>query len=135
MTPYTLEQLLGALRAGLAEADRLGSPSGVCLVDDGGHVLLHARQPAAPVAAADSALAKARTAVWLGVDTGGLPATSPVVPALTAGVPWPVAIFPGGLVLRGDGRIVGAVGVGGSTDPGDDAAVARAVAASLPGTG
>ncbi len=80
MTPFTFQQLLHALNAAVAEADRRHSPSGICLVDDGGHVLLHARQPDAPVAAADSALSKARTAVWLGADTGALPPTLPSSP-------------------------------------------------------
>ncbi len=131
MTPYTTSELLNALKNALAVADEGGGTFGICIVDDGGHVLLHLRQPDATVAAADSALTKARTAVWLGSDTGALPATSPVVPALAAGVPWPLAIFPGGLVLRQQGRVVGAVGVGGSTDPDRDAAVARAVQVTL----
>lgn len=131
MTPYTADQLIDALRAALAEGVRVGGAYGVCLVDDGGHVLLHARQPEATVAAADSALTKARTAVWLGADTGGLPAGSPVVPALAAGMPWPLAVFPGGLVLRTGGRVVGGVGVGGSVDPAQDVAVARAAVTAL----
>jgi uncharacterized protein GlcG (DUF336 family) len=130
MTPFTLPQLIAAARAGLDEAEQRGLPSGLCLVDDGGHVLVQVRHPDAPVGAGDSAVSKARTAVWLGLDTGGLPPTSPVVPAMTSGVPWPVAVFPGGLVLRQHGRIVGAVGVGGSTDPADDVAVAVARAAA-----
>lgn len=126
MTPYTTQQLLAALDTALDVADRHGATFGICFVDDGGHVLLHARQPRATVAAADSALTKARTAVWLGADTGTLPPVSPLVPALTAGVPWPVAVFPGGLALRDGDRVVGAVGVGGSPDPTRDLAVARA---------
>ncbi|GAA1979442.1 heme-binding protein [Terrabacter lapilli] len=131
MTPFTLQQLVAAARAGLDEAEQRGVPSGLCLVDDGGHVLVQLRHPDAPVGAGDSALTKARTAAWLGFDTGALPPTSPVVPAMTSGVPWSVAVFPGGLVLRQHGRIVGAVGVGGSTDPSDDVAAARAAAALL----
>ncbi len=53
---------------------------------------------------------------------------------MTAGVSWPVAVFPGGLVLRQHGRIVGAVGVGGSTDPSHDAAIAAVAADQLSGT-
>ncbi|HEY6744226.1 MAG TPA: heme-binding protein [Mycobacteriales bacterium] len=133
MTPYGTPQLLDALQAALAEAERLGGSYGICLVDDGGHVLLHVRQPEATVAAADSALTKARTAAWIGADTGVLPPTASVVPALAAGVPWPLAVFAGGLVLRAGGRIVGGVGVGGSTDPAQDLAVARAAHAVLAG--
>jgi uncharacterized protein GlcG (DUF336 family) len=131
VTPYDTDQLIAALRAAHDEADRRHSPSGICIVDDGGHVLLHARHPDAPLAAADSALSKARTAVWLGADTGGLPAESPVVPALTAAVPWPVNVFPGGLVLRQGRRVVGAVGVGGHPDPSVDRAIAETAHAVL----
>ncbi|MCI4066647.1 heme-binding protein [Micromonospora sp. R77] len=131
MTPYSTTQLLAALDDALAVADQRGGAFSVCFVDDGGHVLLHVRQPAATIGAADSALSKARTAVWLGSDTGALPPTAPVIPALVAGVPWPLAVFPGGLVLRHGGAVAGAVGVGGSVDPADDAAVAAAAYARL----
>lgn len=131
MTPYTTADLLDAAAAGLRAGDRLHASFAVCITDDGGHVLLHLRPPGATVAAADSALSKARTAVWLGADTGAVPPGAPVVPALTAGVAWPVNVFPGGRVLRRDDTVLGAVGVGGSTDPAEDAAVADAVMAAL----
>ncbi len=59
------------------------------------------------------------------------PTAATPVPALAAGVPWSLAVFSGGLVLRHQGRVVGAVGVGGSTDPARDAAVAGAVQENL----
>jgi uncharacterized protein GlcG (DUF336 family) len=125
MTPYTTTQLLTALDDALTAADQRGGTFSICFVDDGGHILLHVRQPGATVGAADSALSKARTAVWLGSDTGRVPPTAPMIPALAAGVPWPLAVFSGGLLLRDHhGAIGGAVGVGGSFDPADDAAVA-----------
>ncbi|GHJ54196.1 PduO protein [Nonomuraea sp. TT08I-71] len=126
MTPYTTAQLMTALDDALRVAEERGGTFSICVVDDGGHVLLHLRQPGATVGAADSALSKARTAVWLGTDTGGLPPTAPMIPALTAGVPWPLAVFPGGLLLRHQSTIAGAIGVGGSVDPTDDVAVATA---------
>ncbi|SCF45699.1 GlcG/HbpS family heme-binding protein [Micromonospora mirobrigensis] len=134
MTPYTTDQLLTALDEALTAADQRGGTFSICFVDDGGHVLLHVRQPGATVGAADSALSKARTAVWLGGDTGALPPTAPVIPALAAGVPWPLAVFPGGLLLRHHGTIAGAIGVGGSVDPANDAAVATAAHTRLAAT-
>jgi uncharacterized protein GlcG (DUF336 family) len=135
MTPFSTTDLLAAAEKALAGRratdDRPSGGFAICITDDGGHVLLHLRQPSATVAAADSALSKARTAVWLGADTGGVPAGAPVIAALTAGVPWPVNVFPGGRVLRHGGTVVGGVGVGGSNDPADDAAVADAAHAVL----
>jgi uncharacterized protein GlcG (DUF336 family) len=96
-----------------------------CVVDAGGHVLGLLRAVDATVAAAHSAETKARTAVWLGADTGALPPTSPAVPAMVSGLPFPVNVFEGGLLLRRHGLVVGALGVAGSPVPGHDLAVAR----------
>lgn len=45
MTPFTGAQLLDALQVAIDEADRRSSPSAICLVDDGGHVLVYMRHP------------------------------------------------------------------------------------------
>ncbi len=77
MTPYSIDQLITALNAGLSTAAELNSPSGICIVDDGGHVLLHARHPQAPVAAADSALAKAKQLSGYTPTPGAFPLPHP----------------------------------------------------------
>lgn len=132
MTPLAASELLDALTTGLAAAARFESEAfAICIVDGGGHVLGSVRDPAAAISAGHSAETKARTAIYLLADTGGMPATSPIIPAMAAGLPAPVNFFEGGLLLRRNGVAVGAVGVGGSTTPGHDLAVARAVRAAL----
>jgi uncharacterized protein GlcG (DUF336 family) len=126
MTPFNTQQLLAALDAAMTEGHSLHGAFAICVVDDGGHPIAQLRHPDATVAATDSALSKARTAIWLGADTGGVPATAPIVPALVSGLPWPVNLFPGGRVLRDGARRIGAIGVGGSTNPADDTQVATA---------
>ena len=101
----------------------------VSIVDDGGHVLLQLRHPRATIASGDSPFAKARTAVRLGVDAGARPPTSPLVPAFVAGVPWPFAVFPGGLVRRNSASQI--VDAGESVDPTEDTGVATAARAAL----
>jgi uncharacterized protein GlcG (DUF336 family) len=83
------------------------------------------------VSAGHSAKTKARTAVYLRADTGGVPPDSPYVPAITSGLPYPVNVFPGGLLVRDGNRVIGAVGAGGSPDPAHDLAVGRAALAAL----
>ncbi|MCD0483645.1 heme-binding protein [Streptacidiphilus sp. ASG 303] len=126
MNRLTDDDVTRALAAAREAADGLPHSFATCVVDAGGHVLGLLRDTAAAVAAAHSAESKARTAVHLLADTGALPPTSPLVPALVSGLPHPVNVFPGGLLLRRGGEVVGAVGVGGSPDAGDDLAVARA---------
>ncbi len=116
------------LAAALTIAGTLpGRHFAVCIVDPGGHVLGLQRHTAAAVSAAHSAESKARTAIYLRTDTGGVPPTSPLIPALTSGLPYPVNMFAGGLLIQRNGHIIGAVGVGGSPDPRDDMTVATAV--------
>jgi len=60
---------------------------------------------------------------------GAHPPTSPLVPAFVGGVPWPFAVFPGGLVLRNSASQI--VDAGESVDPTEDTGVATAARAAL----
>lgn len=131
MTTMTNEDVQAALTAGLAAGGDLPGYFAICVVDSGGHVVGLLRDTAAAVSAGDSAETKARTAVYLHTDTGGIPPTSPMIPALTAGVPYPLNMFAGGLVIRRNGTVIGAVGAAGSPDPSQDLLVARAAFAAL----
>ena len=132
MNTLTSTQLLQALTAGLSASDQItGQAFGICIVDAGGHVVAALREPEAAISAAHSAESKARTAIYLRADTGAMPPTSPIVPAMTAGLPYPINFFDGGLVIRRNSDAIGAIGVGGSTAPGDDLTVAQAVAHAI----
>lgn len=132
MTALNNDDITRGLAAARNASEQLsGRYFAVCIVDPGGHILGLQRDTAAAIAAADSATSKARTAVYLQTDTGGLPPTSPLVPALTSGLPYPVNVFTGGLLIHRDGQLIAAVGVGGSPDPADDTTIATAVRTAL----
>jgi len=136
MSALTSTQLLEALTAGLNASEQIDEQAfGICIVDAGGHVLASLREPLAAISAAHSAESKARTAIYLRADTGAMPPTSPIIPAMTAGLPYPINFFDGGLVIWRAGEGIGAVGVGGSGAPGDDLAVAQAVKAAIEAAG
>ena len=119
--------ILTALKAAQTSAADSGHHYATCVVDSGGHILGLIRDTGAAISAAHSAETKARTAIYLQTDTGGLPPDSPFIPAMTAGLPYPVNMFAGGMLLLRGGVVVGAVGVGGSPNPGDDLYLAEAV--------
>lgn len=135
MTELTTDVVQRALAASLKAAEGFpGRFFAACIVDAGGHVLGSLRHHEAAVAAGHSAETKARTALYLRADTGGIAPDSPYVPAMTSGLPYPVNVFPGGLLVLHDHRALGAVGVGGSSDPTQDLAVARAALAAIEGS-
>lgn len=132
MDALTDQDITHALAAALDAAESVAGRSfAVCIVDPGGHLIGLHRHTGAAISAAHSAESKARTAVYLQADTGALPPTSPLIPATTSGLPYPVNMFAGGLLVRRNGHIVGAVGVGGSPDPLDDMAIATAMRNTL----
>ncbi|MCD2188793.1 GlcG/HbpS family heme-binding protein [Actinomycetospora soli] len=127
MPGLTLADARAALDAGLAEADAIGQPMNVAVVDDGGHLLAFARQDGAIRASIDIAQRKARTSILMEAPTAAL--MSLVQPGAelygleqTAGG---MVIFGGGVPVYRDGVLVGAVGVSaGSVD--QDVQVAEA---------
>lgn len=119
---------LVALQTARQAAARVGLRATVAVCDAGGHLLLLHRDPQALLASLESAQSKARTAVYFGVESRQLPAQAPITPALLAAASVPLAFLPGGIPLRDrEGRLRGAVGVGGGT-PEQDQAVAEAAA-------
>ncbi len=134
MNAPTNEDITQGLATALSAAEALtGRHFAVCIVDPGGHVLGLQRHAAAAISAAHSAETKARAAMYLQADTGALPPTSPLIPAMTSGLPYPVNMFAGGLLIHRGGQIIAAVGVGGSPNPQDDMTVATAVRTAIQG--
>ncbi|GLZ54174.1 heme-binding protein [Actinomycetospora sp. NBRC 106378] len=132
MPGLTLADARAALDAGLAEADAIGQPMNVAVVDDGGHLLAFARQDGAIRASIDIAQRKARTSILMEAPTAALmPLVQPGAELYgleqTAGG---MVIFGGGVPVYRDGVLVGAVGVSaGSVE--QDVRVAEAAVAAL----
>ncbi len=115
--------------AAAAEAARLNAPGGaIAVVDDGGHVLYLERLDNTFPAAADIAIAKARTAVLFRRPTKVL--EDAIVGGRTTLLNVADAPLQGGVPLVVDGVVVGAVGVSGAASADQDEAIARAAAQS-----
>ena len=132
-TTLTYAGARSVLEAGLAHATRLGVPVNVAVADRSGHLLAFARMDGAPLLSSSIAQDKA----WTVAAFGGIPTHEwfgliEDEPALREGIVHRdrLVIFGGGVPVRVDGELVGAVGVsGGSAE--QDRAVAEAAAAAL----
>ncbi|MFC5064098.1 GlcG/HbpS family heme-binding protein [Actinomycetospora atypica] len=135
MPGLTLADARAALDAGLAEADAIGQPMNVAVVDDGGHLLAFARQDGAIRASIDIAQRKARTSILMEAPTAALmPLVQPGAELYgleqTAGG---MVVFGGGVPVHRDGVLVGAIGVSaGSAEQDVQVAEAAAAAVSTP---
>jgi glc operon protein GlcG len=126
----TFEGALKVLTAAVAEAKRIGQPMCIAVVDTGGNLLAFGRMDGSKALSVISARAKARTAALSGEPTGGAHADVEIQIALASDSEWTNLI--GGLPVRVDGFILGAVAAG-SGSGSQDIAVARAGVAAIPG--
>lgn len=114
--------------AALAQAARDGCAVVVAVVDAGGHLLLLERGPGAAVSSVEVAHRKARSAALYGFPTE---VAEQAVQSMPSMLTLPDMLpFAGGLPVRHDGRIAGAVGVSGGTAA-QDIACAEAALATL----
>jgi uncharacterized protein GlcG (DUF336 family) len=132
MPGLNLAEARALLDAGLAEADAIGQPMNVAVVDAGGHLLAFARQDGAIRASIDIAQRKAVTSILMEASTSDLmPLVQPGAELYgleqTAGG---MVVFGGGVPVRRDGEIIGAVGVSAGAVE-QDVRVAEAAAAAI----
>jgi uncharacterized protein GlcG (DUF336 family) len=112
----------------IAEAEALGVPYTLTVLDGGGNTVL---------ASIDTSLAKARTAVYFGAATADLAgAVQPGAPMFTiaTSTTLPLAFVAGAVPLFAGGAVIGAIGAGGGS-PDQDHQVAAAAAAVLDDAG
>jgi glc operon protein GlcG len=128
----TLETALTYIRAGEAEANRLGLKLAFVVVDAGGHLVALQRMDGAPWIAPEIAHGKAWTAAAFGLPSAAqgdkmrdLPAFSSAISAATHGRFTPQI---GGLpILADDGAVIGAMGASGASGAEDEATVRAAL--------
>ena len=129
----SLEDARRIIRAGEAKATELKSPSNIAVVDAGGNLIAHVRMDGAWIGSIDISINKAFTSRMFDIPTNKLAEmAAPGGPffGIHASNGGRVMIFAGGIPLRHDGKVVGAVGVsGGSGD--QDQIVAEAAAAAI----
>lgn len=121
------------ISAAITKAEALRVPQVVAILDDAGRSKAVCRMDDAPVVSIEVAQDKAYTAL-LGLPSGDLFAAIEADPALRASMPSipRITMIPGGFPIRIDGRLVGAIGVGGGT-PEQDIECAKAGLAALDG--
>ena len=110
-------------------AQQLSARVSIAVVDASGVLLSFRRLDGASIASVETSAAKARTAALTGGDSAAaeqaIGSGRVALLSLQAVLHQPCALMAGGLVLRYQNAVVGAIGVSGMT-PDQDAAVARA---------
>lgn len=132
-TSLTLDDAKRMLRAGEAKAAEVGLPYNIAVVDAGGHLVAFSRQDDALIGSIDLAIGKAVTARLFDKPTSQLAEMAqPRKPlfGIQQSNHGEVVIFGGGLLVRIDDAVVGAVGTSaGSVE--QDVAVAEAALAAF----
>jgi uncharacterized protein GlcG (DUF336 family) len=129
----TLEDARRIIAAGEKKAGQIGQPMNIAVVDSGGNLVAHVRMDGAWIGSVDISINKAFTSRAFDIATRDLAQHSQSggqffgIHATNRGR---VVIFAGGIPLKRDDQVVGAVGVsGGLAD--QDQSVAEAAAAAL----
>ncbi len=127
MTDITLDQARKAVDRALAKPEDMGVKMNVAVVDAGGNLKAFRRMDDAWLGSIDVAIKKARTARYFDMNTGEIGKLSQPGGALfniehsNGGL----ITIPGGIPIKnGSGKVIGAIGLSGSTVE-DDHAVAE----------
>ena len=132
-TSVSLDDAQRVIAAGQAKAAEIESPSNIAVVDAGGNLVAHARMDGAWIGSIDISINKAFTARALDISTEDLAANAGPgnqfygIHVSNGGR---IMIFAGGVPLRHNGQVVGAVGVSGGTGD-QDTTVAKAAAKAM----
>lgn len=121
------------IAAATKKAEELGQPMNIAVVCAGGHLLAFERMPKAWLGSVDIAQKKAWTSRAFDLDTKTLGENSQSGDqffGIHASNNGKVMIFAGGIPLKRDGRVIGAIGISGGSGV-QDHAVAEAGAAAL----
>lgn len=127
------QQAQALIAAGEAQANRIGVPVNIAVLDAGAHLKTFSRMDGAVLGSIDVATSKARTAVLFQIPSEAVwdyckpGAPAPGLERSNGGL----ATFAGGLPLfDARGTLIGAVGVSGGAVP-QDLEIAQAAAAAL----
>jgi len=128
----TLEDARRIIAAAEAKANEIGQPMNIAVADAGGNLVAHVRMDNAWIGSVDISIKKAWTSRAFDITTKDLAENSQSGDqffGIHASNNGKVMIFAGGIPLKKDGRIVGAIGVSGGSDE-QDHTVAEAGAAA-----
>ncbi len=130
----TLEKAKDAFEAAEKKAQELGAVVSVAIVDDHGDLIAFGKMDGAINISPKFSTAKAYTAATVGIATGdiaGYAAEGKPYFGVESAMGGKLTIIPGGIPVILGGKIVGAVGVGGSQDVNQDVEIAKAAVEKL----
>jgi uncharacterized protein GlcG (DUF336 family) len=134
MTAVKLEDARRVISAAEKKATEIGQPMNIAVADEGGNIVAHVRMDNAWIGSIDVSMKKAYTSRAFDIDTKELAKHSQSGNeffGIRVSNNGKIMIFAGGVPLKLDGEVVGAIGVsGGSGD--QDHAVAAAPPPALP---
>lgn len=128
----SLEDARRVIAAGEAKAAELGQPSNIAVADAGGNLVAHVRMDGAWLGSIAISIDKAFTARALDISTKDLADNAgpgQQFYGIHVSNHGRIMIFAGGVPLRRNGVVVGAVGVSGGSGEQDQAAAEAAAAA------
>lgn len=128
----TLDQAQTVIAAARRQAEQISVPMNIAIVDAGGNLTAFAKMDNAWLGSIDIAQSKAFSARAFDMATKDLGAASqPNQPlfGIHAGNHGKIIIFAGGIPLRQDGRVIGAIGVSGGSVEQDQEVAEAGVAA------
>lgn len=117
-----------AIAAAEAAAEQLGVGVSISVIDESGNLIREVRMDGASALLIEYARRKAQTALLFGAPTTKL-AADPGMARMIGQVP-NLLLVPGGIPIRFEGKVIGAIGVSGAA-PEDDARIAEAALAAL----
>ncbi|MFH8440547.1 heme-binding protein [Streptomyces sp. NPDC018026] len=133
IAPLTTDEAEALVSAARTAAEAAGVTVSVTVLDAGGHLLAFRRDDRAVLISGETSTRKAYTALQLDAPTADLvDLVKPDGPfhSLPTALDKPLLFIGGGVPIHRDGRLVGALGVGGGT-PGQDHTFATAAREEL----
>ncbi|WEH40864.1 heme-binding protein [Streptomyces sp. NBC_01218] len=133
VAPLTVDDAESLIEAARTAAEAAGVAAAVTVLDAGGHLLAFRRDDRAVLIAGETSTRKAYTALQLNSPTADLvDAVQPggLFHSLPTALDRPLLFIAGGVPVHRDGRLIGAVGVGGGA-PAQDHRFATGAVASL----
>ncbi|MER5290744.1 heme-binding protein [Streptomyces pharetrae] len=132
VTPLSTQDAETLVAAASRAAEAAGVTVSVTVLDAGGHLLAFRRDDRAVLISGETSTRKAYTALQLNAPTADLvDAVKPDGPfhSLPTALSQPLLFIAGGVPVHRDGRLVGAIGVGGGAPEQDHAFATAAVEA------
>ena len=129
----TLHDARRVIAAAEKQAEEIGQPMNIAVVDEGGNLVAHVRMDGAWIGSIDISINKAFTSRAFDIATKDLAAhsqSSGQFFGIHVSNHGRVMIFAGGVPLKHDGKVVGGIGVSGGSGE-QDQAVAEAGAAAF----